>query len=74
MRSNALASKGKRKYTLKISKDAVKEYISRIEINIENNLPLIAQDVFDNGRKIIKEDDITNRFGYVDTKIVGGDE
>ena len=87
MRKNAYVTiKRKRKY-LKISPSAVNEYISRIIMNIETNMPEIAKYAYDNKRTTIlvkdkldddKElipiyDDITAFFGRVDSQIAAGE-
>jgi len=87
MRKNAYIMKGKQKIFLKVSPSAVNEYISRIKMNIEINMPIIAQSTHENKRNTImvkyKEtekdgpvpvyDDITAHFGRVDSHIVPGE-
>ena len=86
IRKNAYIMKGKQKIYLKVSPEAVREYISRIVDNIEINLPRIAEITYNNKRKTIMSkytkdedgspvpiyDDITQYFGHVDSEIASG--
>ena len=72
MKINAFTEKGKRniKTRLRVSPDAIQEYISRVEDSIETNLPLISMVAKAHNRSTIFENDITDFFGLKSSNVV----
>jgi len=50
-----------------VSKQAVQEYIDRIKVGIEINIPQIEKIAKNKGKKTVQEDDVLEFFGFVET-------
>lgn len=73
MRKNAFVQKGKCNEKVRVSPDAVKEYIGRIHDHIETNMPLICDIARNHKRNTVFDDDITEFFS-LKYRTVAGDE
>lgn len=71
MRKNAFVEKGKCKEKIRVSPDAVKEYIGRIQDHIETNMPLIAEVARKHKRNTVFDDDITEFFSQCGRTVAG---
>lgn len=72
MRTNSFIQISKRKTEkIRVSPEAVQEYIKRIQDHIEINMPLICEITRSHKRNTVFADDITEFFSYKKNSVAG---